>query len=373
VAALNQQGSIALYGVDANGVSVSFAAYVAASKSMLGLTPTNPCDGPTAKTGPHSTECLDYLWRTSGDASKDGLSVDPTTLPYAFCTAQGTAAPLNPDGSVNQANVTTANGYGPVASVRSYFQSIFNKARDSSDFDAQAAAMAQCTGTILQAPPEPASACPPANPDEWQCFVPRMLQPNEVFYVAPGGGYNTKQSDAAAVCGTFGARVASYAEVVAAQGSGADWCATGWVADQANPVYPITTSTGQGCGNGSAGVMTYMPPSQQAGVNCFGVKPAPGTATVSPFNGASWNQALGVTAFTDSAVPAYREVGGQSPNGAAAVECASRDGQSCATFPSLDACQAWAKNPASDSSIGRTTAGDPAVAPLIDRFIRQRM
>ena len=45
-----------------------------------------------------------------------------------------------------------------------------------------------------------------------------------------------------------------------AQAQGADWCFTGWVSDSNDAQYPITTSTQGGCGNGSAGLMTYTPP-----------------------------------------------------------------------------------------------------------------
>ena len=175
MAYLNAQANIAIYGVDVNGAPVDFATYKAAAMAMLGVAPLNPCQGPLAATGPHSPECLDYLYRTSGNPAMDNVAVDPTTLPYAYCGVQGTIAPLNADGSVNQGNVTAANAFGGVSGVRQYFQGIFNRAQDTSDFDAQAQAMQQCFNIKLVPPPPSTSTCPAPNPTDWQCYTPAMV------------------------------------------------------------------------------------------------------------------------------------------------------------------------------------------------------
>jgi hypothetical protein len=75
------------------------------------------------------------------------------------------------------------------------------------------------------------------------------------------------------VCTSHGAVVATGTQLSDAQAAGADWCATGWLSDQSKPKYPITTRTLPGCGNGSAGIKEYLPPTGKAGVNCYGVKP----------------------------------------------------------------------------------------------------
>ena len=103
----------------------------------------------------------------------------------------------------------------------------------------------------------------------------------EVYQI---GQYNTKQSDAEAKCRSHNGTLASYAQLSEAQINGADWCSTGWVSDKDRPQYPITTSTGQGCGNGSTGIMEYLPPSNMAAVNCYGVKPVQGAHNILPFN-----------------------------------------------------------------------------------------
>jgi hypothetical protein len=175
MAYLNAQANIAIYGVDVNGSPVDFATYKAAAMAMLGIAPLNPCQGPLAATGPHSPECLDYLYRTSGNPATDNVAVDPTTLPYAYCGTQGSVAPLNADGSVNQGNVTAANAFGGVSGIRQFFQGIFNRAADTTDFDAQAQAMQQCFNIKLVPPPPATSNCPAPNPTEWQCYTPAMI------------------------------------------------------------------------------------------------------------------------------------------------------------------------------------------------------
>lgn len=158
---LNNLGSIALYGTDNNGAPSGFAAQKDAALKFLGITMSNPCDGPTASTGPHSTECLNYLWKTSGNAAPLGNGVNPDTLPYDYCHAAGTEAPLK-----SEANQQAANELGSVQAIRNYYNGIFVRSQDSSDFDAQAAAMQACYGTKINKPNAPIS-CPPKKACDW--------------------------------------------------------------------------------------------------------------------------------------------------------------------------------------------------------------
>lgn len=361
VAALNNQANIAIYGVDVNGAPADFPTYKNAAMFILGVALNNPCDGPMAQTGPHTPECLDYLWRTSTNPGADASQVDPTTLPYAACNANGLAAPLNADGSVNQGNINTANGIGAIPNIRAYYASIYNRSQDSSNFDAQAAAMRDCFNTNIVPPPETPSACPPANPDDWQCFTPEKLQQQEVFNVCPNGGYNAKVSDADAVCASVGARVATPQEVQAAQAAGADWCSCGWTTD-GNAYYPmnkILPEYGHGCGvvgTNNCGSMAWA--GDKACVACVGVKPPQGTPDVWNFTSAGqWNQpqAAGTGFISDTAVPAMREVGDQ-------VQCATADNQNCYTFPSADACNAWVQDPTTNTAVNPANAVSAAGA-----------
>jgi hypothetical protein len=133
--------------------------------------------------------------------------------------------------------------------------------------------------------------------------VPRSLPPettlggkNEVFYVGGGFPYasdtNYTKAAAASVCARYGAQVATMAQLTAAQQNKADWCASGWVADNAAAVYPITTTLRPGCGSGTTGVKSYTHSTNLAGVNCFGPRPPNGTPLVLPFNATSWDDKL---------------------------------------------------------------------------------
>lgn len=112
----------------------------------------------------------------------------------------------------------------------------------------------------------------------------------QVFAVGPG--YNYTQAQAPEVCAKYGAQVATTAQLQDAQSHGADWCFTGWVSDSNNAMYPITTSTEGGCGNGRSGVITWTPGNNNAGVNCYGPKPGINDYpnTILPFNQSVWNQ-----------------------------------------------------------------------------------
>lgn len=297
VAALNNRANIALYGVDMNGAPVDFATFKDASMRMFGTAPKNPCDGPNAQTGPHSPECLDYLWRTSGNPGADAnVTVDPTSLPYQYCGAAGLLAPLNADGTPNQANVAAANANGSLPGIRGFYQSIFQAARDSSDFDAQAAAMRNCYNINLEPPVAPTGSCPPPNPTDWNCLGPSATAQPEVFAVCPKNDYTVAPGDAEGVCATYGARLATPAEIASAQAAGADWCRCAWASDGSAyyPMNVIKPEYGFGCGSvgvNNCGNMTASWAAGKACVSCYGVKPAAPAQDVIPFTTAGvWNQ-----------------------------------------------------------------------------------
>ena len=125
--------------------------------------------------------------------------------------------------------------------------------------------------------------------------IPTVPDPEpEVFWVGgPTNNYHYTKAQAAATCTTHGASVATDAQLTAAQTAGADWCATGWLKDKEVAKYPITTSLMDGCGNGSAGIIEYIPPDSKAGVNCYGIKPAKDAnseAIMRGFNATKWSR-----------------------------------------------------------------------------------
>jgi hypothetical protein len=283
VAALNNLGSIALYGQTTGGAMVPFDQFKDASQKMLGVTPGNPCDGPLSATGPHSTECLDYLWRTSGATAEPTLpNGDPTQLPYQYCTQSGTSAPILKTGAPNTAANAIANQQGGVSQVRTFYNSMFANATQGASKGLSAdqinAAALQCMGTNYQPPP----------PKPWDQCMP------EVFAVQPEGGYSTTPNTAEAACQALGATLATTAQLSEARQLGAQWCSAGWTADNQNALYPMQSYI-SGCGNG-AGIQQYdyqwlsnqVPntggnagngarATALAGINCFGTKPPQGT------------------------------------------------------------------------------------------------
>jgi hypothetical protein len=113
--------------------------------------------------------------------------------------------------------------------------------------------------------------------------------PLEVYAVmGPSDNYFVTNTQAEAVCHKYGSRQASSKDLKEAWTQGAEWCASAWVSDVTETaLYPITTLTQGGCGNGKTGIMDYNPGS--AGVTCFGPKPTQATAaangnTIRPFN-----------------------------------------------------------------------------------------
>jgi hypothetical protein len=362
---LNTQVNLAIYGVDGNGAPQPFSVVKAAALAMLGISMSNPCDGPTSETGPHSAECLDYIWRT-GPSGLSG-SASTASLPYSYCSAAGTSAPLNPDGTPNATNISNANQQGSVQNIRTYFQDIFNRTQDSSNFSAQTVAMKSCFGVNLSVPTaEVDNDCPVPNPDEWQCFGPSKLQKPEVFYVLPGGGYTAALGDAPSICSQFkGGRVASMEDLTNAYNQGAEWCAAGWVSDDLGAKFPIRTLGNlEGCGRGPPGIRSWSPGNYLAGVNCFGQKPKEGVnSDIRPFNLTSW--------YNPKSLPPGLTVVGKEQAGS--VYCASNDGASCTTFQDEDACATFLTNKTPITQSVNMETVNPTAAAAIDLFVRGRV
>jgi hypothetical protein len=303
-----------------------------------------------------------------------------TSPPYSGCTAAGLAAPLNPDGSVNGPNVAAANAQGGVTGVRSYFQGLYNRTQNSANFDAQVAAMRDCYGTNIQPPVTPSGTCPTPAANEWQCFTPEKLQLPEVFAVCPDNAYSVELKDAETTCASYGARLATPAEVSAAQQTGAQWCSCSWTTD-GNAYYPMQGSF-QGCGSpglNNCGQMTNGWESQpgKACVNCYGVKPPAGTTDVRGFTVAidgtntQWNQPQAVAAgrgLDDAHVPACRVNSGQ-------VECLSDDGVGPHWFPTADDCNAFAAQPEAGTYASKTmnlASQNSSLAQIIYGYLSAR-
>ena len=176
----NNSVNIAMYGVDMNGAPQEFAIIRQNTLDFFGIDMRNPCDGPNSQSGPHSVECLDYLYRTSGNPSQDGIAVDRTKLPYAYCSAEGQAAPLTATGAVNTNRTSFYNSLGAIPNIRASMQDTFMRANDSADFDDQARNMRSCYNVQIKPPVEDAATCPPPNAEDWQCFPVNKIPTNVV-------------------------------------------------------------------------------------------------------------------------------------------------------------------------------------------------
>lgn len=277
-ARLNNLGSIAQYGFDSNGVGADFATFKDASMRMLGRSPSNPCDGPNASTGPHTPECLDFLWRSAGASSIP--SSDNAPGMYAYCSKGAPGAPLRADGSINEDNVTAANALGSVAAIRQAYSTLYKRTQNSADYKDQNAASQQCFGVSATPPPPKPFTCVP-----------------EVFSICPGGGYTLTSDEASAACEAAGARLATPQEIQDAQSRGANWCDCGWANDGTAyyPMNKILPEYGGGCGSvgvNSCGNMSWGgQASGKACATCYGVKPKRETNPpgILSFSTSTWN------------------------------------------------------------------------------------
>jgi hypothetical protein len=381
VAILNNLGSIANYGTDMNGNMVEFETYKEAAMRMLGIAVNNPCDGPTKETGPHSPECLDYLWRTMNNAAQDGTPMT-TQPPFSGCSAHGLMAPLDAGGKPNQSNIAKANSHGSASSVRAFYEGIYNTSQNSNDFSNQVAAMRDCYGTNIQPPVTPPDQCPTPAANEWRCINSDLVQQPEVFAVCPDGDYTVAPENAEGVCNSYGARLAAPEEVAAAQRDGAQWCNCAWVntPGQITAQYPMQKGQ-QGCGGpgiNNCGTMhagwEWNP--GKACVTCYGKKPKQGTKDVRPFSSVpggpapTWNDPSAVWLSKGFAAMnglfACRWAQGQ-------VQCTTTDGTYPTLYPDQATCDNFVKTPESkteNTPIMNLASQNQPLATLLMNTIR---
>lgn len=278
-------------GKNAAGASLSIDDWNTASMFATGTSITNPCDTENASTGPLTQECLSYLYMNQGGiSSRIGSTYDLPASSDASMKGQperntycqpGTSLDPNTD-----AGLKLGQTLGGVEQVKKYYNDINRIANnDSLSNNEREKEIQACYGVSLN--PVVNNATP---------------GPKQVFAVGPGYDYTRDQ--AAQVCSRYGAQVATKGQLAEAQTNGADWCFSGWVQDSTSGQWPITTSAIGGCG-GKQGIIEWTHPSNKAGVNCYGAKPAINAVSegiIKPFNGSSWDQPSG---------PAYTEV----PNG----------------------------------------------------------
>lgn len=109
--------------------------------------------------------------------------------------------------------------------------------------------------------------------------VPEITYEKQVFHVSDN---SHTFEDARAICAAYGARLATYDEVEAAQRDGAEWCSYGWSQDQL-ALYPTQKSTydklqkikghEHDCGRPGVNGGYIANPKVKYGANCYGYKP----------------------------------------------------------------------------------------------------
>lgn len=270
-------------GKDANGKNLSLADWNTASMWATGIPINTPCDGPNKDNGPLSQECLSYLYLNQGVSSHIGATY--TLQPAQLASMKGQDTPntyCQPGTSIDPA---TASGLkfgqsiGGINAVKQTYDQINRLANDNTQSNsARSTAVQQCYGVNLD-----------------PMYSNKKPGPTQVFAVSGTGGqsYKYTKDQAQQVCSQYGAQIATTAQLEDALKNGADWCFSGWVSDSNDAKYPITTQTGPGCGNGTTGLMTYTPPNNIAGVNCYGPKPGIDDypiGTILPFSQTLWDQ-----------------------------------------------------------------------------------
>jgi hypothetical protein len=275
-----------LTGTDANGIPLSINDWNTVSMWATGVPINTPCDGPNKNSGPLSKDCLSYLYMNKGATTHIGptYTLSPTSMasmkgqniPNTYCQPGAPLDPNTPEG------MKFAQKLGGINAVKKSYDEINRLANDNSvPNDRRQGAIDQCYGVQLRAQGKQ-----------------KRTGPTQVFAVS-NGGYTTPKDQAQQVCSQYGAQVATTAQLQDAQNKGADWCFTAWVSDSNQAMYPSTTQLMSGCGNGRAGVTTWTPPTNKAGVNCYGPKPGVDdvpSGTILPFNTISWDAPEGAVA-----------------------------------------------------------------------------
>jgi len=194
--------TLATKGKNASGMRATITQINDAAMKMFGFEIVSPCediqegsDGNImliAKTGAVDANCLNYLWKNTGNdrdrgnedksrrttikntytsiadrfsglRTNEGSKKAREIAPFATCKSSGSMAPISEIGNVNMAAVNTANAKGSIDAIQRFYDSIHKTANYKGGTEVSAAehtaALQQCYG-VQKAP---SASCIPAR------------------------------------------------------------------------------------------------------------------------------------------------------------------------------------------------------------------
>jgi len=163
---------LAYTGKDANGNTLSISDLNNYSQFCTGTTITSPCDISIQNGGPISTDCLSFLWQNAGASIKGGVGTTYTNIDSTaslndksqnrYCTTNGTMAPVDSSGNLNQRAIDYARNLGKISAIKSFYDSIHKNANNNIlNDDARKEAVQQCYGITFI--PKPVIPVPYSN------------------------------------------------------------------------------------------------------------------------------------------------------------------------------------------------------------------
>jgi len=166
---LDDLNSIATTGTNSNRDTFEEKTVEKYALDCLGEIKKDPCDGAFAKTGPHTPQCLDYLFRNAGAANQNIGQTYPgmfnrssgtgatDRVPVMYCQRAGDMSPIGIDGKFNYKAISKANANGGVSEVKEFYRKIHYEANYNKNSEPQKKALKQCYG--IGVTPKPV-ACP---------------------------------------------------------------------------------------------------------------------------------------------------------------------------------------------------------------------
>jgi Alpha-L-arabinofuranosidase B (ABFB) domain len=157
--------AIATTGSDTGGARATSEEYSRMAEECLGKIILDPCDTPQKLTGPHTMECLDFLFRNAGKnnanvgSTYNGLTnrssgTDRTkSTPVMYCQRNGTLSPIASNGKPNFDAIQQANSHGGVGGVKEFYRQIHYDANFNTNPSSQKLALNQCYGVRVNIKP----------------------------------------------------------------------------------------------------------------------------------------------------------------------------------------------------------------------------